>query len=188
MTDQANKAINPDTGKLAEYCTLLKSSDGNHWEESNCEEIGRLAQGYWPTIPKGTDTIHFICFDQFPKGRKATYLRLVVANRPMKDNPRRVRFTAGGDKVDYPGEVSTKTADLPTAKILFNHVLSTPGAKFMGLDIKDFYLNNPMKRYEYTRIPHQRRANSLLGFLGTCRRLLGGYFRHQQRHLRFPLC
>ena len=71
----------------------------------------------------------------------------------MKANPRRVRFTVGGDRVDYPGAVSTKTADITTAKILFNHVLSTPNAKFMGIDIKDFYLNNPMDRYEYMRIP-----------------------------------
>jgi hypothetical protein len=32
-----------------------------------------------------------------PPGRKATYLRLVVADRPGKENPRRVRFTVGGD-------------------------------------------------------------------------------------------
>ena len=150
---QANKAINPDTGKLSEYSTLLKSSDGKHWEESCYEEVGRLAQGYPPSVPKGTDTMHFIRFDQIPQGRKATYLRLVVSDRPMKANPRRVRFTVGGDRVDYPGDVSTKTADLTTAKILFNHVLSTPDAKFMGIDIKDFYLNNPMDRYEYMRIP-----------------------------------
>ena len=45
---QANKAINPDTGELAEYPVLLKSTDGEHWEESCCEEVGRLAQGYPP--------------------------------------------------------------------------------------------------------------------------------------------
>jgi hypothetical protein len=59
----------------------------------------------------------------------------------------------GGDKVEYPGEVSTKTADLATAKILLNSVLSTPEAKFCAFDIKDFYLNTPMDRYEYMRIP-----------------------------------
>lgn len=97
--------------------------------------------------------MHFIRFDQIPTGRKATYLRLVVADRPMKANPRRVRFTVGGDKVNYPGNVSTKTADLTTAKILINHTISTPGARWMCMDIKDFYLNNPMNRYEYMQIP-----------------------------------
>jgi hypothetical protein len=43
----------------------------------------------------------------------------------------------GGNLIDYPGDVSTKTADLTTAKILFNSVLSTPKAKFMGIDLKN---------------------------------------------------
>ena len=146
-TQQANKAINPDTGKLSEYPTLLKSSDGNHWEESCCQEIGRLAQGYLPEMPQGTNTMHFIKFDQIPTGQKATYLCLVVADRPTKPNPCQVRFTVGGDRVDYPGEVSTKVADLPTAKLIINSTISTPEARFMGIDIKDFYLNNPMDHY-----------------------------------------
>ncbi len=88
-----------------------------------------------------------------PKGRKVTYLRIVAAYRPEKDNPRRVRWTVGGDRIDYPGDVSTKTADLTTAKILFNSVVSTPDAKFMTADLKDFYLGTPMARYEYMRVP-----------------------------------
>ena len=104
-------------------------------------------------MPKGTNTIHFIKIDAIPKDRTVTYLRLVVADRPTKENPRRVRFTVGGDKLDCPFDVSTKTADMVTAKILFNSVLSTPGAKFMGIDIKDFYLNTDMDRYEYMFIP-----------------------------------
>lgn len=150
---RSNKAIHPDTGKLVEYPALLKSSDGHLWEESNCEEIGRLAQGYLPTVPTGTNTLHFIRFDQIPGDRRATYLRLVVADRPMKTNPRRVRWTVGGDQVDYPGDVNTKTADLTSAKILINSVLSTSNAKFMCLDLKDFYLNADMDRPEYMRIP-----------------------------------
>jgi hypothetical protein len=34
-------------------------------------------------------------------------------------------------------------------KILINSVVSTKGAKCLMIDIKDFYLNTPMKRYEY---------------------------------------
>jgi hypothetical protein len=43
----------------------------------------------------------------------------------------------GGNLIDSPGEVSTRTAGLTTAKILFNSVLSTEGAKFMGIDLKN---------------------------------------------------
>jgi hypothetical protein len=77
----------------------------------------------------------------------------VCTDRPQKSQPRCVRFTVGGDRVNYPGEVRTKTSDLATAKILINSVISTPGAKMMCLDIKDFYLNTDMERYEYMRIP-----------------------------------
>jgi hypothetical protein len=39
-----------------------------------------------------------------------------------KRKPRRVRFTVGGDRIEYAGEVSTKTADLTTVKTFFNSV------------------------------------------------------------------
>jgi hypothetical protein len=146
-------AIHPDTGRTVEYPALLKSTDGEHWEESNCEEIGRLAQGYLPNIPKGTNTLHFVKFSSIPKDRKVAYLRLVVADRPQKTNPRRVRWTVGGDQIDYPGDVSTKTSDMLTTKILINSTLSTPGAKFCCADLKDFYLNTPLPRPEYIRVP-----------------------------------
>ena len=35
---------------------------------------------------------------------------------------------------------------------MFNSIISTPGAKFMMIDIKDFYLMTPMDRYEYFRM------------------------------------
>jgi hypothetical protein len=81
---------------------------------------------------------------------------LVVADRPNKENPRHVCFTVGGDRIEYPGEVSTKTAGLVTAKILISSVISTPEAWFCAFDIEDFYLNTPMERYKYMWIPiHQ---------------------------------
>ncbi len=49
----------------------------------------------------------------------------------------------------FPGDAGTPTADLLTLKLLINSIISTAGAKFMTMDIKDFYLNIPMARYEY---------------------------------------
>ena len=37
-------------------------------------------------------------------------------------------------------------------KLLLNSVISTRNAKFMTLDIKNFYLNTPTERYEYLRL------------------------------------
>jgi hypothetical protein len=44
----------------------------------------------------------------------------------------------GGDRIKYNGSVSTPTANLITVKLLLNSVISTPGAQYMTLDIKDF--------------------------------------------------
>ncbi len=59
---------------------------------------------------------------------------------------------AGGDRVHFPGDAGTPTADLLTVKLLINSIISTAGAKFMTMDIKDFYLNTPMARYEHMRL------------------------------------
>ena len=55
----------------------------------------------------------------------------------------------GGNLTEYPYEPTTRTADLTTSKILWNSVISTPGARFAAADIENFYLNTPMARYEY---------------------------------------
>jgi hypothetical protein len=148
-------ALDCDTGNLAEYHQLLQTSDGPLCEQSAVEEWACLALGCPPAgipITAGTDTLRFINPDDIPAGRHPTYPRIVVADRPQKTQPRRVRLTVGGDRIDYPGDVATKTSSLPTIKLLLNSTISTPGAQFMTIDIKDFYLNTPMHRYEYMRV------------------------------------
>jgi len=66
--------------------------------------------------------------------------RIVVDYRAQKDDPNRVQITAGRNLVDYPGEFTTHTVDLTTSKILWNNVLNTERARYMCLDIKNFYL------------------------------------------------
>jgi hypothetical protein len=82
--------------------------------------------------------MQFVMRDDIPKNITPTYCRVVVAYRPEKEKPYRVRITVGGDRVIFDGEVSTKAADLPTVKIHLNSVVSTPNAMYMVLDIKDF--------------------------------------------------
>ena len=89
-----------------------------------------------------------------PQGRlkDVTYGSFVCTICPKKKEKNRTRFTVGGDKINYPGRVETPTADMLVAKILFNSVISTKGAKFMTADISNFYLNTPLKRPEYVRL------------------------------------
>jgi hypothetical protein len=150
-------ALNPDTGHIAAYRELITTSHAALWETANGLEIGRLFQGLGPNsaMPTGTNCCFFIHKRDIPHGKRPTYVRIVCADRPEKAVPQRVRWTAGGDHIHYTGDVSTKTADLTTTKCLLNSVLSTPCAKFMTLDLSDFYLEShlPPTAYEYLRIP-----------------------------------
>jgi hypothetical protein len=66
-----------------------------------------------------------------------------------------VQLTIGGNLIKYDGDVSTRSADLTTSKCLWNSVISTTGAKYMCLDVNNFYLGTSMEHFEYLRIPIQ---------------------------------
>jgi hypothetical protein len=81
-----------------------------------------------------------------------TYGQICCNSHSKKKDPYRTRITMGGNLVNYPGNCGTPTADILTVKTLFNSIVSTPNAKFMTIDIKDFYLMTPMSCYEYFRM------------------------------------
>jgi hypothetical protein len=87
------------------------------------------------------------------KEKIITYGRFVVDIRPNKSEVHRFRLTVGGNLIQYQGDVSTRSADLTTSKCLWNSTISTDGAKYMCLDVKNFYLGTPMDTFEYMRIP-----------------------------------
>jgi hypothetical protein len=63
-----------------------------------------------------------------------------------------MRFTVGGDRIDYPGKVATPNAEMLVAKMLFNSVISTKGACYMSMDISNFYLMIPLHRPEFSHV------------------------------------
>ena len=147
-----NTIIDPISGKSLELRHLIKDpKTAATWNPSFANELGRLADGVGNRI-RGTNTIKFISKSMVPKGRKVTYGRIVMDYRPIKSEPNRTRLTVGGDKIEYPGIVRTDTADIMTAKLLINSVISTPRTRCCILDIKNFYLNNMLPRYEYMRV------------------------------------
>jgi hypothetical protein len=78
-----------------------------------------------------------------------TYGSFVVDIKDHKEEKECTRLTVGGDQIEYLGDKSMRTASLTTAKILINSVISTLGAKFLVIDIDNFYLNTPLGRFEY---------------------------------------
>jgi hypothetical protein len=148
----AMSVIHPITGKALTYRQL--NSDHQYkliWNTAGANELGRLAQGVGDRI-KGTYTIFFIKHAQVPKHKTVTYGRFVCDVRQQKAEPEQTRLTVGGNLINYDGDVSTQTADLTTSKIMWNSVISTLHAKYMCLDLKNFYVGTPMKEYKYMRL------------------------------------
>jgi hypothetical protein len=131
----ANVVVHLVTGKEMEYTALMKDlSLQPLWKRGFGNEVGRLFQGI-RDIP-GTDTCFFVELTHIPKYRKITYGKIVCDYKPHKKEKERVRLMAGGDMLDYSGDVATSTADITTFKILINSTLSTEDAAMMMMDIK----------------------------------------------------
>ena len=103
-------------------------------------------------MPTGTNTVLFVAKYSIPPDRKVTYAQMVAPIRPTKAEVNRVRVTVGGNCLDFPGATTTHCTRLKTTKFLLNSTISTPGDRFMTLDIKDFYYENVMARYEYLKL------------------------------------
>ena len=153
LCDYANAVLDGETGELLEYRHLIQCPKyKDAWNTSFRNKIGRLAQGM-PGRVEGTNTIFFIPKASVPADRwkDITYGRIVCNIRDNKVETHRTRLTIGGDRINYPEDCRTPTADLLTVKLLLNSVISTPEAWYMTMDIKNFYLNMPLKCFKYLR-------------------------------------
>ncbi len=147
LCDLAYAVLDDETGNLLEYHHFMKHPMYKDvWTKSFGTEIRRLATT--------TETIFFVHRENIPDDRKGdeTYARIVCTYCEGKKDKYRTSITMGGNLVNYPGDCGTPTPDLLTVKLLLNSIISIPNAKFMTLDLKDFYLMTPMKRYEYFRM------------------------------------
>ena len=140
---QANVVIDPKTGESLEYRHLIKGPTKSILENLFSNEIGRLAQRVGTRIISGTNNILFITKDKVPTGRTVNYGIIVAKIIPKKAETHRTRITVGVNLINFPGDVTTPTTDLITAKLIFNSVLSTKNAKLMCADIANFYLKIP---------------------------------------------
>jgi hypothetical protein len=117
----ANPVVHPITGEhITSYEKLAKDPiTRDVWTTAFGKELGGLAQGDNKTGAAGTDTVFFMTHNEIqniPKDRTVTYARVVVDYCPQKEDPNRVRITVGGNLIDYPGELTTRTADLSPQK------------------------------------------------------------------------
>jgi hypothetical protein len=153
--------IYSEQGKRISYEKLITGEHKTRWLHSSANEFGRLMQGVGAdsrspaTRIKGTDTMRIIRKQDVPNGQPVTYGNFVCDFRPLKEEQWRTRLTVGGDRLMYDDDATAPSSQMTEAKLLFNSIISdhkATGAKFATADIKNFYLNNPLKYYQYMKI------------------------------------
>ncbi len=115
-----------------------------------------MAEGDLKTGQNVTNSIFTMTHNEIlwiPHNQTVTYAQVVVNFQPQKTDPHRIRITASGNLINYLGELSTHTTEITTSKFMWNSVLSTEGAKYMCLDLKNVYLSAPLDQYNYMKIP-----------------------------------
>ena len=95
----------------------------------------------------------FVNKEDIPRDRMkdVTYAQVVCNIHPEKEEKNRTCMV-DGNRINYPGDLGTPTADLLLVNILFNNIISTEGARFMTVDINNFYLMTPLKRWDYIKL------------------------------------
>ncbi len=154
VSEMAQAIFDEDSGQVLKYRKLLTHPKYKEvWSHSSANEIGQLAQGIGTRI-KGTNTIFFVTHQDVPVKRRKdiTYGKFVCEYKPNKTKKERTRFTVGGGKINYPVDCGMPTGNLTLVKMHLNSVISMHKARYMTVDIKNFYLNTLMSRYEYVRI------------------------------------
>ena len=155
----ASPMVHPITGEtISSYKKLMHDpATAEIWQTAFGKDFGGMAQGDNKTGQKGTNAMFVMTHEDIKRAlankKKFTYGNPVVDYRPQKDDPYRIRITAGGNLITCESSPSVRTADLDTAKLHWNSVISTPDGRYMCLDLKNFYLTAKLEYYEYMRMP-----------------------------------
>jgi hypothetical protein len=142
----ANHMVHPVTGAtITIYKKLMHDpAMAEVWQTAFGRDFGRMAQGDNKMGQKGTNAMFVMTHNEIALTLAAkkcfTYGNPVVDYRPQKEFPHCIRITAGGNLINYESSVSVQMADLDMAKLHWNSVISTKSARYMFIDIKNFYL------------------------------------------------
>jgi hypothetical protein len=134
----------------------LASEFHAEWQEASDNEVRKLITT--------TGTIEPIHKYDIPADRRGdiTYYNRVPKEK-IKEGAlhRRVRGTAGGDRINYPGPVTARTASLEVVRALYNSTLARK-ADICTADVTDYYLGTPMERKEYLRMTRKQLGPTII--------------------------
>jgi hypothetical protein len=112
LTQVASPMVHPTTGEsISSYKNIIHNpATSEVWQTAFGKDFGGMAQGDEKTGQKGTNSIFVMTHNEIkriPSDRTVTYARVVVNFCPQKTDPHQIRITAGGNLINYPGELST---------------------------------------------------------------------------------
>ena len=85
----------------------------------------------------GTDSIFFMCPREKNSSKKVAHVRLVSSIRSLKSEKYRLRFTIGGDNLDYNVIIASTPNTLETVKTHLNSTISTVNSRSVTLGINE---------------------------------------------------
>jgi hypothetical protein len=136
------------------YNSALKGPNRDAWIAADVVELVKLVFGTGTLRP-----VHV------PSQCPTYYNRIVKEKYKATAIERRVRGTAGGDKISFPYSVSSSTAGMTTFKCLCNDVVSTD-SNLANADASDFYLGTPLPNPESIKIYTDTFDSATLDYLG----------------------
>ena len=106
-----------DSGKMLKHQQLTNHQDqviSSTWNTSTANKIGRLFQGVGKRIKDSSSTCHFIRNKQIPLNRFCdnTYEKFKCTERNQKAENHITRLVVGGNRINFPGEVGTRTTKM----------------------------------------------------------------------------
>ncbi len=155
----ANPMVHPVMGDtIWSYKKMMNGlATAGVWQTVFGKDFGGMCQGDNKTGQKGTNAIFVMTHDEIAHVLQAkkvfTYANPVVDYRAQKEDPNCIRITVGYNLIKYKEELSVRTADINTAKIHWNSVISTDATMYMCLNIGNFYLTAALEYYKYMQIP-----------------------------------
>jgi hypothetical protein len=151
--------VHPVTGKtISSYKILMHDpATAKTLQTAFGKDFGGMAQGDTRTGQKVTNAMFIMTHDKIKHvlrgGKSFTYGNPVIGYRSQKNKPHHIQITAGGNLITYKSSPSVHTASFDTSKLYWNSIISTKRAKYMCLDIKNFYLMAKLEYFEYMQMP-----------------------------------
>jgi hypothetical protein len=126
------------------------------WQMAFGRDLGGMAQRDKKTGQRGTNAMSMMTHNNIAhalvENTFFTYGNPVINNRPQKGFSHWIQITEGGNWINYESSAFVQTVDLDTAKLHWKSIISTALAKYMCLDIKNFYLMAALEYFECMKI------------------------------------